>query len=174
MRGSGACYPWAGSYSANKRSSPNNAPGTKPEVATVLLSDDGTIRRWHGAFAEGGRKALMRFEAGGSAYALSEAEQEKPAPGELLITSCFAPYFALHSSSVFAKMGGAAVPNRAPDAAATRTRVNKSLPRLHRGTCPTHVPEWRPNLNANQGTQTPNSWIGASASIRDKRKRQIQ
>jgi hypothetical protein len=82
MRGSGACYPWAGSYSANKRSSPNNAPGTKPEVATVLLSDDGTIRRWHGAFAEGGRKALMRFEARGSAYALSEAEQEKPAPGE--------------------------------------------------------------------------------------------
>lgn len=48
----------------------------------MLLSDDGTIRRWHGAFAEGGRKALMRFEAGGSAYALSEAEQEKPAPGE--------------------------------------------------------------------------------------------
>ena len=32
-------------------------------------------------------------------------------------------------------MGGAAVPNRAPDAAATRSRANKSLPRLHRGTC---------------------------------------
>ena len=76
-RGSGACYPWAGSYSANKRSSPSNAPGTKAEVATVLLLDDDTIRRWHDAFAEAGRKALMRFEAGGSAYALSEAQQEK-------------------------------------------------------------------------------------------------
>jgi hypothetical protein len=28
-------------------------------VARVLLLDDDTIRRWHGAFAEGGRKALM-------------------------------------------------------------------------------------------------------------------
>src|SRR5271155_3360733 len=45
--------------------------------ALVLLLDDGTIRRWHGAFAEGGRKALMRFEAGGSACVLSEAQQEK-------------------------------------------------------------------------------------------------
>jgi transposase len=47
------------------------------QVARVLLLDDDTIRRWHGAFAEGGRKALMRFEAGGSACALSEAQQEK-------------------------------------------------------------------------------------------------
>src|SRR5271167_4372481 len=31
------------------------------QVARVLLLDDDTIRRWHGAFAEGGRKALMRF-----------------------------------------------------------------------------------------------------------------
>ena len=46
-------------------------------VAQVLLLDDDTIRRWHGAFAEGGRKALMRFEAGGSACALSQAQQEK-------------------------------------------------------------------------------------------------
>ncbi|MFZ0207187.1 MAG: hypothetical protein WAL59_13965, partial [Roseiarcus sp.] len=92
-RGSGACYPWAGSYSASKQSSPNIAPGAKPEVATVLLSDDGTIRRWHDAFAEGGRKAPMRFEAGGSASALSEAQQEKPARGEafdhVLIRSIF-------------------------------------------------------------------------------------
>src|SRR5271168_4894514 len=47
------------------------------QVARVLLLDDDTIRRWHGAFAEGGRKALMRFEAGGSACVLSEAQQEK-------------------------------------------------------------------------------------------------
>lgn len=47
------------------------------QVAKMLLLDDDTIRRWHGAFAEGGRKALMRFEAGGSACALSEAQQEK-------------------------------------------------------------------------------------------------
>jgi hypothetical protein len=85
------CYPWAGSSSANKRSSPSNAPGTKPEIATVLLLDDDTIRRWHGAFAEGGRNALIRFEAGGSAYALSEAQQEKPRRGfdHVLIRSIF-------------------------------------------------------------------------------------
>ena len=47
------------------------------QVARVLLLDDDTIRRWHGAFAEGGRKALMRFEAGGSACALNEGQQEK-------------------------------------------------------------------------------------------------
>ena len=47
------------------------------QVARVLLLDDDTIRRWHGAFAEGGRKALMRFEAGGSACILSDAQQEK-------------------------------------------------------------------------------------------------
>jgi transposase len=47
------------------------------QVAGVLLLDDDTIRRWHGAFAQGGRKALMRFEAGGSACDLSEAQQEK-------------------------------------------------------------------------------------------------
>jgi transposase len=47
------------------------------QVAKVLLLDDDTIRRWHGAFAQGGRKALMRFESGGSACALSEAQQEK-------------------------------------------------------------------------------------------------
>src|ERR1700684_2293352 len=45
------------------------------QVARVLLLDDDTIRRWHGAFAEGGRKALMRFEAGGSACVLSEAQR---------------------------------------------------------------------------------------------------
>ena len=63
------------------------------EVATVLLLDDDTIRRWNGAFAEAGRKALMRIEAGGSAYALIEAQQEKPARGEpfdhVLIRSIF-------------------------------------------------------------------------------------
>jgi len=47
------------------------------QVARVLLLDDDTIRRWHGAFAEGGRKALMRFEAGGSACVLSEAQRGK-------------------------------------------------------------------------------------------------
>lgn len=46
-------------------------------IAKVLLLDDDTIRRWHGAFAEGGRKALMRFETGGSACNLSEGQQEK-------------------------------------------------------------------------------------------------
>jgi transposase len=47
------------------------------QVAKVLLLDDDTIRRWHGAFAQGSRRALMRFEAGGSACALSEAQREK-------------------------------------------------------------------------------------------------
>ena len=47
------------------------------QVAKVLLLDDDTIRRWHGAFAEGGRKALMRFESGGSACHLSQAQGEK-------------------------------------------------------------------------------------------------
>jgi transposase len=47
------------------------------QVAKVLLLDDDTVRRWHGAFAEGGRKALLRFESGGSACSLSEAQQEK-------------------------------------------------------------------------------------------------
>jgi len=47
------------------------------QVGKVLLLDDDTIRRWHGAFAEGGRKALMRFDAGGSACSLSPAQQEK-------------------------------------------------------------------------------------------------
>jgi transposase len=50
---------------------------SREQVAQALLLDDDTIRRWHGAFAEGGRKALMRFEAGGSAGSLSEAQQEK-------------------------------------------------------------------------------------------------
>src|SRR6204780_3989926 len=53
-----------------------NALGCE-QVARVLLLDDDTIRRWHGAFAEGGRKALMRFEAGGSACVLSEAQRGK-------------------------------------------------------------------------------------------------
>jgi hypothetical protein len=60
--------------------------GQKSPRCSFLLVDD-TIRRWHGALAEGGRKALMRFEAGGSAYALSEAQQGKPARSEALITS---------------------------------------------------------------------------------------
>ena len=47
------------------------------QVSQVLLLDYYTIRPWHGAFAEGGRKALMRFEAGGSACILSDAQQEK-------------------------------------------------------------------------------------------------
>src|SRR5271170_5673031 len=47
------------------------------QVARVLLLDDDTIRRWHGAFAEGGRKALMRIEAGGRACVLSEAQRGK-------------------------------------------------------------------------------------------------
>ena len=47
------------------------------QVGRVLLLDDDKIRRWHGAFAEGGRKALMRFEASGSACVLSDAQQEK-------------------------------------------------------------------------------------------------
>jgi transposase len=47
------------------------------QVAKVLLLDDDTVRRWHSAFAEGGRKALLRFETGGSACNLSQAQQEK-------------------------------------------------------------------------------------------------
>ena len=47
------------------------------QVAQVLFLDDDTVRRWHGAFAEGGRKALMRFEAGGSACALNDEQQAK-------------------------------------------------------------------------------------------------
>ena len=47
------------------------------QVGKVLLLDDDTIRSWHGAFAEGGRKALIRFESGGSACSLSPAQQEK-------------------------------------------------------------------------------------------------
>jgi hypothetical protein len=43
------------------------------QVGKVLLLDDDTIRRWHQAFVERGRKALMRFEVGGSACAPSEA-----------------------------------------------------------------------------------------------------
>jgi transposase len=50
---------------------------TCEQVAKVLLLDDDTIRRWHGAFAEGGRKALMRFETGGSVCNLSEGQREK-------------------------------------------------------------------------------------------------
>ena len=45
------------------------------QVAQVLLLDDDTIRRWHGAFAEGGRKGLLRFESGGSACTLSNEQQ---------------------------------------------------------------------------------------------------
>ena len=47
------------------------------QVGKVLLLDDDTIRRWHGAFAQGGRKALMRFEVGGSACSLNAAQQDK-------------------------------------------------------------------------------------------------
>jgi transposase len=47
------------------------------QVGKVLLLDDDTIRGWYGAFLEGGRKALMRFEAGGSACHLSEGQREK-------------------------------------------------------------------------------------------------
>jgi len=47
------------------------------QVAQVLFLDDDTVRRWHGAFAEGGRKALMRFAAGGSACALNDEQQAK-------------------------------------------------------------------------------------------------
>jgi transposase len=47
------------------------------QVAKVLLLDDDTIRRWHGAFAQGGRKALMRFESGGSACNLSNEQREQ-------------------------------------------------------------------------------------------------
>ena len=46
------------------------------QVAKTLLLDDDTIRRWQGAFAEGGRKAHMRFESGGSACNLSRAQGE--------------------------------------------------------------------------------------------------
>ena len=45
------------------------------QVAQVLFLDDDTVRRWHRAFAEGGRKALMRFAAGGSACALNDEQQ---------------------------------------------------------------------------------------------------
>ena len=41
----------------------------------MLFLDDDTVRRWHRAFAEGGRKALMRFAAGGSACALNDEQQ---------------------------------------------------------------------------------------------------
>ncbi len=36
---------------------------SRDQVASVLLLDDDIIRRWRGAFAEGGRNVLMRFEA---------------------------------------------------------------------------------------------------------------
>jgi len=52
------------------------------QVARVLLLDDDTIRHWHGAFAQGGRKALMRFEVGGNACVLTEAHQERYRGGE--------------------------------------------------------------------------------------------
>ena len=47
------------------------------QVAQVLFLDDDTVRRWHCAFAEGGHKALMRFQAGGSACALNDEQQAK-------------------------------------------------------------------------------------------------
>jgi transposase len=47
------------------------------EVAGALLLDDDTIRTWHDLFVADGIEGLARFEAGGSACQMSEAQLEE-------------------------------------------------------------------------------------------------
>jgi transposase len=47
------------------------------EVAKVLYLDDDTVRRWAKRYGEGGVKGLTRFESGGSASYLSQAQEEE-------------------------------------------------------------------------------------------------
>ena len=47
------------------------------KVAGALLLDDGTIRAWHKLFVDDGLECLTRFEAGGSACQMSDAQQDK-------------------------------------------------------------------------------------------------
>jgi transposase len=46
-------------------------------VAVALLLDDDTIRRWHGLFDSEGLEGLTRFEAGGGASRLLQAQEEQ-------------------------------------------------------------------------------------------------
>ena len=46
------------------------------EVAKVLYLDDDTVRSWAKLHGEGGVAGLMRFESGGSASYLSQAQEE--------------------------------------------------------------------------------------------------
>ena len=46
------------------------------EVAKVLYLDDDTVRGWAKLYGEGDLKGLMRFESGGSASHLSQAQEE--------------------------------------------------------------------------------------------------
>ena len=46
------------------------------EVAKVLYLDDDTVRGWAKLYGEGGVKGLTRFESGGSARHLSQAQEE--------------------------------------------------------------------------------------------------
>jgi hypothetical protein len=50
------------------------------KVAEALLLDDDTVREWHDLFAASGVEGLSRFEMGGGASFLSEA-QEARRPG---------------------------------------------------------------------------------------------
>jgi transposase len=47
------------------------------EVAKVLYLDDDTVRGWAKRYGEGGVKGLTRFESGGSASYLSQAQEEE-------------------------------------------------------------------------------------------------
>src|SRR5712672_3458951 len=44
------------------------------EVAGALLLDDDTIRTWHNLFVSDGIEGLARFETGGSACQMNDAE----------------------------------------------------------------------------------------------------
>jgi len=46
-------------------------------VAEALFVDDDTIRKWHGLFIEDGLEGLTRFETGGSACQLNDAQQQQ-------------------------------------------------------------------------------------------------
>lgn len=45
------------------------------QIAVVLFIDDDTVRRWHALFLEDGLEGLTRFESGGSASRMSEAQE---------------------------------------------------------------------------------------------------
>ena len=46
------------------------------EVGKVLYLDDDTVRGWAKLYGEGGLNSLMRFDSGGSASHLSQAQEE--------------------------------------------------------------------------------------------------